>query len=553
MDGPSRVWVLRCALLRPRYDYRMDMNEPALQRALKAFSAYPVISVLLPVHAADTRYLKKAVASVMAQAYPHWQLCVVDDGSPGNKVSAWLQSLKDERIRVHVRQENGGISAASNDALAMADGAYVCLLDHDDELTADALFHIARVINTYHPELIYSDEDIVPASGHSWYGHFKPDFSPELLLSHNYITHLMAAPTGLTRAVGGFRSAYDSAQDYDLALRLCERADRIVHIRRVLYHWRYITSSVSRRDAARCKTDLAGCRALEDALQRRRQIGQVKSAGVPHHYRIWWTPPASSVISAIFIGNPEDFNAVTRGLQNVLEQQGLQAEFLPVDCGEKADTVSAQLNAAAQQARGEYLLFADGRGYMDPLTELSQMAAIAAHPDTGAVGGMLCHSAGIIASAGYVFGGEGQVHYAYRGLPSGMSGYFHRLRLIHNVMAVHRDLMMVSRARFMEVGGFDAARFPDCGADADLCLRLLLSGYRSVMLPMARINLPGPLDPVPPGTAEKLHRRHADLLAGGDAWYHPLLRQDRADYTFRHPFAQAPVYDGVMTQGGVPV
>ncbi|NJO20638.1 MAG: glycosyltransferase, partial [Spirulinaceae cyanobacterium RM2_2_10] len=205
----------------------------------------PLISVLVPVYNVESRWLERAIRSVQAQIYPHWQLCIADaPRQPGVRSQLERLQAADPRLQVTFRAENGGIAAASNSALALATGAYIALLDHDDELAIDALYAIAQHLRQ-HPEtdLIYSDEDCIDARGRRQRPQFKPDWSPDFLHSQMYLCHLSVYRTALVRDLGGFRSEYDGAQDYDLALRVTEKTPRIQHLPQVLYHWRQLPTS----------------------------------------------------------------------------------------------------------------------------------------------------------------------------------------------------------------------------------------------------------------------------------------------------------------------
>jgi hypothetical protein len=217
-----------------------------IRREINELPYKPLISILLPVYNTDEIWLRRCLDSVLAQLYPHWELCIADDASTAKDIRRVLEKYRarDKRIRVVFREVNGHISAASNSALSMAIGDYIALLDHDDVLTPDALYEIASLVNQQpEADMIYSDEDKIDVQGRRHSPFFKPDWSPDTFLSLMYTCHLGVYRTALVRHIGGFREGFEGSQDYDLVLRLTEHTERICHIPKVLYHWRSIPES----------------------------------------------------------------------------------------------------------------------------------------------------------------------------------------------------------------------------------------------------------------------------------------------------------------------
>src|SRR4029079_13505447 len=229
----------------------------------------PLISVLMPVYNTNPQWLVEAIESVQRQLYPYWELCIADDASTDPHIRSMLDryASADSRIKVTLRPTNGHISAASNTALKAATGEYVALMDHDDVLAEHALFWVAEVIaNNPNAEFIYSDEDKVDTKGNRSTPYFKCDWNPELFLSHNMICHLGVYRTAMVRELGGFREGFEGAQDYDLALRSIERIapKQIIHIPRVLYHWRMHQGSTAAGLAAKPYAFEAGRKAISE-------------------------------------------------------------------------------------------------------------------------------------------------------------------------------------------------------------------------------------------------------------------------------------------------
>src|SRR5262249_39594532 len=227
--------------------------------------------------------LRRAIESVLAQSYPKWELCIVDDGSRSPAVDSVLAeyTVREPRVKLKVREVNGGIVAASNAALKMAAGGVVALLDHDDELAEDALYYVVEALHR-RPELdiFYTDEDKIDEKGKRYDPFFKPDWSPDLLLSENYIAHFLVARRELLLAAGGFRPGFDGSQDYDLVLRLTEQSDRIAHIPRVLYHWRAIATSTASVSTQKEYAADAARRAIQEHLERRAIAAEVVAGSI---------------------------------------------------------------------------------------------------------------------------------------------------------------------------------------------------------------------------------------------------------------------------------
>ena len=233
MDDEYQIWLMRHALTPSRL--RMLKNDTLSLRWL------PRISIIMPVYKTKIPILRRAIKSVLSQIYPHWQLCIVDDGSHSSMLKALLSDYasEDKRIKVSGLEENNGIAAASNHALRLATGEFVGLLDHDDELTPDACLEVAKALNSDPDiDLLYSDEDKLDESGKRVEAFFKPDWSPDLILSENYVSHFSVFRKAVVERIGGFRKGFEGSQDYDLILRVAETTNRIHHVPKPLYSWR---------------------------------------------------------------------------------------------------------------------------------------------------------------------------------------------------------------------------------------------------------------------------------------------------------------------------
>lgn len=246
-------------------------NKTNLKKEIDSFEIKPLISIIVPIYNVEKIYLIECIESVINQSYENWELCIADDCSTFSYISEILEEYqkKDKRIKVVYRKENGHISEASNTALRLATGKYVALLDNDDLLAPIALFEVVKSINIY-PEvdLIYSNEDKI-LNGNRVFPFFKKSWNRNLLLCVNYICHLTVFKINMLKDIGGFRLGYEGAQDWDLVLRVTENTQKIVHIPKVLYHWRMIRTSTSLNAKAKPYIKEAQKKTIKDAIIRR--------------------------------------------------------------------------------------------------------------------------------------------------------------------------------------------------------------------------------------------------------------------------------------------
>jgi GT2 family glycosyltransferase len=467
--------------------------------------------------------LAEAVGSVRAQLYPHWELCIADDASPDPAVWRALQGYAAEDPRIHIvrRTKNGGISAASNDALGLATGPFVALLDHDDLLTEDALYHVAAAIER-RPDaaLLYSDEDKIDEHGQRSRPHFKGAWNAELMLGQNAVNHLGVYRTALVREAGGFDSRFDGAQDHDLALRVSEHVGptRIVHIPRTLYHWRWRgrQGSYSRRQLAKCAD--AARRAVDEHLERSGEPGatvEVQKGG-GSWLRVRRPLPSPAPLVSILVPTRDRAELVAQVAQGVLEQTDYTPfELLIIDNGsEKPETLalfarlaadprvrivpapmpfnySALINLGVREAKGEIILQLNNDISVIHPDWLSELVSHAVRPEVGAVGAKLLYPTGDVQHAGVVLGvgGDeqrvaGHAHHHALGTSTGYQG---SLTLVRNVSAVTAACMAMRKAVYEEVGGMDEADLAVAFNDVDLCLKIRDAGYDIVWTPFATL------------------------------------------------------------------
>jgi GT2 family glycosyltransferase len=534
----------------------------AVSAGVAALAERPLVSLLMPVYDVEERWLRKAVGSVSAQMYPHWELCAVDDASPSPHVRAVLAELAaaDPRIRVRLLDRNEGICGASNHALQLAQGDFVGLLDHDDVLQEDALYEVVRRLNdTPDADLVYSDQDVGDSRGRRIGPLFKPDWSPDLLLSMNYITHFSVYRRSLVLDVGGFRKGFEGAQDYDLLLRVTERARTVAHVPRPLYSWVQSKASVAANPQAKPYAHEAGRRALAEALVRRGIDGEVLDGyGAPYRYRVKRRLKGRPLVSIVIPtrDNVDLLRACIESLETRTAYDNF--EILVVDNDSRDPATLEYLsgsrhrvvryphpfdyarinNVGAAAAKGEQLLFLnDDTAALEP-SWLEAMVEHAQRPEVGAVGAKLLFPDGTIQHAGIVVGLQGKAGHAFWGFPGDHPGYYDFARVIRNYSAVTGACLLTRKAVFDEVDGFDEA-FAVSYNDVDLCLRMRQRGYWIVYTPYAALRhhqsaSRGPYDPAGDRKYEDLLRaRWGQVIADGDPFYNPGLTRERFDFTLR--------------------
>jgi len=499
-----------------KYDTFTPADHAALQERGRAVaSSGPLVSILLPVFETPEAWLRRCLDSVVAQAYPNWELCVADDASTLPHVRAVLEEFaqRDPRIRVAYRADNGHISEASNTALAMAAGEYVGLLDHDDELRPHALLEMVEaIVADRGRRVLYSDEDKIDAKDRRFEPYFKPDWNPDLLLGQNYLCHFTVIQTALARSVGGFRRGYEGSQDHDLVLR-CTRGlpdAAIHHVSKVLYHWRAIPGSTALERTAKDYASVAGARAVADHLHALGVDGAVEH--LAHgHYRVRWPLPAERPKVSLVIPTRDRVDLLRTCIDSVLAVTDYDDYECVVVDNQSSDPEAldylAQLhghprvrvlrfdapfnysrinNWAVAQCDGELVcLLNNDIEAIDP-GWLAEMAGHALRPGIGAVGAMLYYPDGSIQHAGVVLGLGGVANHIYAGQPAGFAGHGSRALVAQNLSAVTGACLLVRRSTYDRVGGLDE-RLEVAFNDIDFCLRLQEAGFRNVWTPFARL------------------------------------------------------------------
>jgi glycosyltransferase involved in cell wall biosynthesis len=469
----------------------------AMLDEISRFRYKPKFSILVPVYLdarkrIGSKWLAKAVESVRQQIYPHWELCLADDCSTDPEVRRYLDSLaSDPRIKVARRESNGHICAATNTAADLATGDFICLLDHDDELALHALFAIAERLQ-HHPDadLIYSDEDKIDAGGHRYDPQFKPDWSPELLLSYNYNNHFTAIRRAIFEQAGRFRIGYEGSQDHDLLLRVTELTDRVQHIPQILYHWRSLPDSTAAAAAVKSYVHTSGRRAVEDALRRR---GVAASLYVPPFAAKLNLPvlaldgPDDGPSIAIIIRG--DADAARRSMQAIRKTTAYRnfTEYLVIDGADPADALNRKTAGRSE----DLLLFLEAGAEPTDPRWLSRLVANLAIPGVGAAGARLVAADETVVDSAPVTGmcdGIAPVP-AFAGLHRDEISYYFYAEVTRNTSAASGCCLLTRRELFERLGGFDARRYPHSLWDIDFGLRLRGQGLRCVCVAGAELQV----------------------------------------------------------------
>jgi glycosyltransferase involved in cell wall biosynthesis len=554
-----------------RFDFLPERDGAECVKSLSALKAPPLISVVMPVHDTVPEYLDAAIRSVQAQIYQKWELCIADDASSSSEVRRILEEYRaaDPRIRVVYRPVNGHISEATNSAFALARGEYVAMLDHDDVLREHALAEVALALETRPgAHVVYSDEDKIDEAGRRFAPYFKPDFSPDLLLAQNYFNHLTVCRTDAIREVGGWRKGFEGAQDHDLILRVTEQCDPadVIHIPKILYHWRAGAASTASATSAKNYAPEAGLRAIADHLRRTRPGARVEAIPQLPFFRVIHPLPEPAPLVSLIVGTRKKRHLVRGCVASILAKTAYpRFEVLVVHhCSGTAGRIthlaqlaahpavrvlsypgpfdsSAITNFGARHARGTILGLIDEDVEVIDADWLREMVSHACRPEVGCVGAKLYTPDETVQHGGLLLGVGAVAQPAHLHAPRWSPGYFGRLAVHHNVTAVTAACLLVRREVFERIGGLEE----ELGrpfSDVDFCLKVRRLGLLNVWTPFAELHRHGALGP---GTSDASARgsevegnirtmvqRWGPELAT-DPYYSVNLSRERPDFSFR--------------------
>lgn len=576
-NGWSYTWHKVKNKLKHRQEYTALTNTPLFtEEELEAqrtevFPRSIKFSVVVPLYNTPEKFLHEMIRSVIDQTYADWELCMADgsDEAHGNVERICRQYMrKDLRIKYQRLEENLGISGNTNACLEMATGDYIGLFDHDDLLHPAALHEVMRAICEQDADFIYTDENTFHEKPEDAFcPHFKPDYAPDTLRSYNYICHFTVFSSELLDEVGNFRREFDGSQDYDMVLRLTEKASKIVHIPEILYFWRAHSGSTAGDISAKPYTMDAARRALGEHLDRVGLVGEVEDSSIPSTYRIKYTISGCPKVS-IVIPNMDHADTLRTCISSILEKTTYENfEIVIIENNSRKEetfayydelktdpriqivTWEGKFNYSAinnfgvrEAATGEYILLLNNDIEVITPDWLQEMLMFAQRPDVGAVGAMLYYPDDTIQHAGVILGLGGVAGHAHKYFPRGDFGYMSRATIAQDLSVVTAACVMLPRTVWDEVGGLDET-FEVAFNDVDLCMRIRKAGYLIVWTPYAELYHYESKSRGAEDTPEKKKRFEGEVrrfqarwkseLAAGDPYYNPNLTLVREDFSVK--------------------
>ena len=511
----------------PEYSHYLEFIEPQLNHSsdqIKSWLAMnpdsPTISILIPTYNTKPDHLRACLESICEQSYPYWELCICDDCSSQSHVSEILTEYakQDERIKLTFRQENGHICRSSNDALALATGEFIALVDHDDVLADDALYWVARELQR-RPDsnLVYSDEDKIDDSGRRSSPHFKPSFNIDLLLAYNFISHLGVYRREIVRSLGGFRIGLEGSQDHDLALRVVQQSSisQIVHIPRVLYHWRMHDASTAINPDSKDYTTQRGLRAVQEYLNHKTSNGAksvIATSVAPNRFRCEWPIPEQQPSVELIIPTRDKAEILKLAVESILQRTNYDNYSITIVDNQSVEpqthrffselksnhpnkirirTYNKSFNYSAINNHAARKSTADIIGLINNDVEaihsdwLKEMVSHCIRPDIGCVGAKLFYSNDTIQHGGVIIGIGEVAGHAHKYFPRSSSGYVDRLAHTQQMSAVTAACLLVRRHIYNKVGGLNEKDLRIAFNDVDFCLRIHSLGYRNIFTPYA--------------------------------------------------------------------
>lgn len=532
------------------YELHHELNDEQIDVLLKKLVQKPKISILLPVYNPPQKWLRRCIESVVAQTYDNWELCIADDASSLPEIRKILSEYakREDRIKLFFREKNGHISAASNTALSMATGSYVALLDHDDELSCNAMYEVALALNK-NPDwrLIYSDEDKVDETGQRYDPYFKPSWNYDLFLSQNCISHLGVYHTETIRELGGFREGLEGSQDYDLALRMIERLmpSEIGHIAKVLYHWRAIRGSTALGFQQKSYAQLAAKKAVQEHLDRQQIKADVASTELGFQ-RIRYSLPVPAALVTLIIPTKDRADLLQMSVGSILKKTSYPSFEIIIVNNQSSDPATLEFfeeivrdkrvkvldydapfnfsainNFAVKHANGSIIGLVNNDIEVIHDDWLAEMVSQAVRPGVGAVGAKLYYPDDTIQHAGVIVGLGGVAGHAYLGQSSKFLGQASRACLTQNLSAVTAACLLVKKQVYEEVGGLDES-LKVAFNDVDFCLRIREAGYRNIWTPFASLYHHESLSRGYEDTPEKRARFQDEVLFMKNRWSREL-------------------------------
>ena len=482
---------------------KVSEEELAIQRN-KEFPYMPLFSILVPVYNTPIPYLREMLDSVRNQTYQKWQLCIANANPENEDVARILNQYieMDKRIQVVNVPENLGIAQNTNKALSIAKGDYIGLLDHDDMLAADALFEVAKTVNDENADVIYTNEDKITMSGEKHFQpNFKPEFNLDMLRSNNYICHFFIAKASLMKEIGGFRGEYNGAQDYDMIFRCTERADNIVRIPKVLYHWRMHEQSTAENPESKRYAFDAGKKVIEDHLKRCEESAEVQMTEYPGFYRVKYAIKEKPRVSVVIVKEtknmiPKDtlikiaddygrdrveFDVVDGNYKGDIEFDGISINTLP---WKKECNNTEMLNYGIEKTKNEYILVLSS--YIIKLSDnyIETFVSNTMRKNVGAVGGKMYFSNGTIKNAGLFIKKDGTIEEVFKKLPRLCVGYMNRQSMQQNMQAITFDDIMFKKSLWEKIKN-GISKSKSLQRDVEICTQIRGNDLLLVYTPWA--------------------------------------------------------------------
>lgn len=555
----------------PWYGQYIPTREELEKQRKKKWNYGPKISIIVPAYKTPEAFLRQLMDSLLAQTYANWELCIANASPEDASMEYVLKEYakKDSRILWKKLEENKGIAENTNEAFAMATGEFAGLLDHDDLLAPNALYEVAKALET-EPDIdvLYTDEDKVRGDEvlEHFQPHLKPDFNIDLLRSNNYICHFFVVRKSLLEKTGGFRREYDGAQDYDFIFRCTQAAGKIHHIPEILYHWRTHQSSTADNPESKLYAFEAGKRAIEENLRQNGLIGEVSHTKDYGFYRVKYPVQGEPLVS-IIIPNKDAKEDLEKCIQSILEKSSYtNYEILIVENNSTGEEIfsyykelsensrirllrwkrefnySAINNYGAKKAKGDYLLFLNNDTEVISPDWIEEMLGFCQRPDTGIVGARLYFGNNTVQHAGTVIGIGGIAGHMFTDMPRERSGYMHKAAIIQDLSAVTAACMMVKRQVFDEVQGFEE-QLSVAFNDVDFCLRVREKQYLVVYDPYVELYHYESKSRGAEDSKEKVRRfqseiefmrcRWETLLKKGDPYYNKNLSLVKWNYSLK--------------------
>lgn len=555
------------------YQIWIEKNEPTKEELQEQkntkFKINPKISIIIPMYNTPVNFFEELVDNLIGQTYSNWELCLAD-GSPEENKELEKIYKKDERIKYKFIGENKGIAGNTNEALSLVTGDFVALLDHDDLLPLFSLYEIVKCINENPDvEFIYTDEDKFEKLGGKRYDpYFKSDFAPDTLRANNFICHFSVFKKELMDKLGGFRSEYDGAQDYDILLRMSEETNKIVHIPKILYHWRvHALSTAKAGGTAKPYAYEAGIKAIQDHINRLGLKGTVEQGNTLGTYKINYEVIGNPKVS-IIIPNKDYINTLKVCLNSlkklttyenyeiiVVENNSEESEtfdyYKKIDGKDKIKVVyfpekefnySKIINFGVKNSTGDYIIQLNNDTELMTPNWIQEMLGFAQREDVGAVGVELFYPDNTIQHAGIIIGIGGVAGHVFKNLPKGIHGYFSKDAMIQNLSAVTAACIMTPKSIYDDVDCMDE-KFKVAFNDVDFCLKIREKGKLIVYNPFVQFkhyeSKSRGFEDTPEKKArfqteiDRFHDKWQSVLDKGDPYYNINLRLDNDQCAIR--------------------